>query len=175
MSGSFEDQIDLAFNLRRQRRRQNQAEQEHASKAVKDSHAEFERKQSAFGGRVRALLEAAVEDANRHLARRSEGCQLHEVSGYFTGPWYPGGFACNPMAFELRADGQELGETLLIELNYDGSLEASLGPFHPHVSEGHSTRLDLGWPAVPLEDFDAEAARNLVIQFLSVILARCPI
>jgi hypothetical protein len=175
MSGTFEGQIDLAFDLRRQRRRQNQAEQEHAKKAIEDSHAALELKQAAFHGRVRPLLEAAVADTNRHLAGRSERCKLHEVSGYFTGPWYPGGFACNPIAYELRVDGQELGETLLVELNHDGMLEASLGPFHPHVSEGQSTRLDIGWPAVRLEDFDMEAARHLVIRFLSAILARCPI
>jgi len=175
MSGTFEDQIDLAFSLRQQRHRQYQAEQEHARKSIEDSHAAFEQKQAAFCERVRSLLEAAVAEANRHLARRSEGCQLHEVSGYFTGPWYPGGFACNPIAYELRVDGQGFGETLLVELNHEGLLEASLGPFHPHVSEGHSTRLDLGWPAIPLENFDEDAARGLVIRFLSAILARCPI
>jgi hypothetical protein len=175
MSGSFENQIDHALDLRHQRRRQRQAEQAQSKKAIDDVHAELERKQSDFSERVRSLVEQAVADANRHLATRPEGCQLCRVSGYFTGPWYPGGSACTPIAYELRVDGQDIGETLIVELSFDGLVEASLGPFRPHVAEGHTTRLDLGWPPIPLENFDMEAARDLVVRYMAVITIRCPL
>lgn len=175
MSDKFEDQLDLVFDMRRQRRRQYEAEQAQAARAIRDAHAELEKKQTIFCTKVRSLIERAMEHANRHLARRSEKCRLNEVSGYFTGPWYPGGPACNPIAYELRVDDREVGETLIVELTHHGMVEASLGPFRPTVSEGHTTRLDLGWHPVPLDRFDASEAHDLVVRYITAITSRCPL
>ena len=76
---------------------------------------------------------------------------LSEVSGYFTGPLFVGGSARNPIAYELRKNGREAGETLIVELTSEGMIAAFLGPFRPTVSEGHTTRLNLGWRPVSLD------------------------
>jgi hypothetical protein len=116
-----------------------------------------------------------VERANRHLAKRPEGYQLCEVSGYFTGPLHVGGSACNPIAFELRANGREEGETLIVELTHDGMLEAFLGPLRPVESQTHITRINFGWRPVPLHRFDAEIASELVLRYLTAVTARWPL
>jgi hypothetical protein len=172
MSDTFEDQLDLAFEMRRQHHRQHEVEQAHATKAIEDAHAELRRRQTMFCSEVRSSIEKAVEHANRHLARRPEKCQLSEVSGYFTGPLYVGAPACNPIAFELRVDGRELGETLIFELASHGMVEAFLGPFRPTVSEGQTTRLHLGWPPVPLDKFDDNTAHDLVLRYINTITSR---
>src|SRR4051794_19863160 len=169
MSGRFEDQIDLAMDLRHQRRRQNEAERARARKAVEDRHVELERKQAMFCGEVRPLIEQAIVEANRHLATRPEQGRLSEVSGHFTGPLHPGGSACNPIAFELRMDGRDVGETLLVELTHEGTVDATL------VHEGDAARREFGWPAVRLEKFDAPVAHDLVVRYLVAVTARSPI
>jgi hypothetical protein len=175
MSGTFEEQLDLALEQRRQRRRQHEAEHAQSDQSIRDVHAELEHKQTMFCTEVRSLIENAVAKANRHLARRPERCQFSEVSGYFTGPWYPGSSACNPIAYELRIDDREVGETLIIELRHDGMVEASLGPFRPHVSEGHTTRSHFGWPSISLDRFDANTADDLVLRYIIAITERWPL
>ena len=173
MSDTFEHQLDQALGMRWQHHRQEEAKQTRSARAIRDAHAELERKQTVFCTKVRSLIENAVDQANRHLATRPEKCQLHEVSGYLTGPLYPGGSACNPIAFELRVDGREVGETLIVELMHQGTVEASLGPFRPTVPEGHTTRQHYGWPPVSLDRFDARAAHDLVVRFITAITSRC--
>ena len=173
MSDTFEHQLDLALDQRHQRRRQEEAKRAQSARAIRDAHAELERNQTIFCTKVRSLIEDAVDHANRHLATRPEKYQLHEVSGYLTGPWYPGGNACNPIAFELRVDGREVGETLIVELMHQGMVEASLGPFRPTILEGHTTRQHYGWPPIPLDRFDARAAHDLVVRFITAITSRC--
>ena len=75
---------------------------------------------------------------------------LSEVSGYFTGPLFVGGSARNPIAYELRKNGREAGETLIVELTSEGMIAAFLRP-SPTVSEGHTTGLNLGWRPVSLD------------------------
>lgn len=175
MSGTMEEQLDRVLDTHLQRRRQHEAERLLHQRAIGQAHAELERMQEKFFLVVRSKIEQAVDRANRHLARRSERCQLAEVSGYFTGPLYVGGSACNPIAYELRIDGREVGETLIVELTHEGMIEASLGPFRPSISEGHTTRLDLGWSAIPLDLFETKCACDLVVRYVSAITSRWPL
>jgi hypothetical protein len=176
MSDKLEDQLDLALNARRQRRRQYEAEQADSQKAREDARAELEWRQGQFCTIIRSLIQKAVDRANRHLARRPEKCELCEVSGHFTGPLYVGGWGCNPVAYELRVEGQKLGETLIIELTRDGTIESFLGPFgQPAVSEGHIVRLEFGWEAVPLGSFDAATAADLLLRYFVAITSRWPL
>jgi hypothetical protein len=142
--------------------------------AIHDSHERIEHRQVRFSTSVRSLIAKAVERANRHLAKRPEKCQLCEISGYYTGPLFVDGPDCNPIAYELRTDGQEVGETLIVELTHDGMIEASLGPFRPSVPGSDTTRIDLGWSPVPLDMFDATIASDLVVRYVSAIATRWP-
>ena len=174
MSDSLEHQLDLALDQRRQRRLQQQAVQARTETAIHDAHERIEHRQVRFSTAVRSLIAKAVERANRHLAKRPEKCQLCEISGYYTGPLYVDGPDCNPIAYELRIDGQEVGETLIVELTHDGMIEALLGPFRPSVPGSDTTRIDLGWPPVPLDMFDATIASDLVVRYVSAIATRWP-
>src|SRR5271169_1727873 len=86
MSDRLEDQLDLALDTHRQRRRQREAEQAQSEKVIRDAHTELEHMHTNFHAEVRSLIEKVVGRANRHLAKRAEKCYLREVSGYFTGP-----------------------------------------------------------------------------------------
>ena len=107
MSGTLEDRLDLVLHSRPQRLRQHEAEQVQRETTIRDAHAELEHKQEKFCTEVRSLLEQTVDRANRHLATRPEKWLLGEVSGYFTGPLFVEGSACNPIAYELRRNGRE--------------------------------------------------------------------
>jgi hypothetical protein len=174
MSGMLEEQLDLLFTTQQQRHRRHKAEQAECVRAVREGRACLERMQATFCMEVRPLIEQAVARANRHLAKRSEKCRLAEISGYFTGPLYPGGSACNPLAYELRIDGQEVGETLLVELTHQGMIEAALGPFRPTISEG-TARRNFDWAPVPLDRFDASIASDLVLRYITALTARWPV
>ncbi len=175
MPETFERRLDLALNTRQQRRLQRQAEKANAERAILATHADLERKQTYFGEKVRSLLEDAVERANRHLAARNENCHLCEVSGYYTGPLYVGGSACNPVAFDLLEDGQSVGDTLIVELSHEGMIEAFLGPLRPGDPEAPLTRLDLAWRPVPLYKFNARNASELVLKYVTAMTARFPL
>jgi hypothetical protein len=172
MSQSLEYLLDLILDTRRRRRIQQNAERAQTESAVHDTHIELERRQTRFCTEVRSLIKEAVERANCHLATRPDGCRLCEVSGYYTGPLYVGGSACNPIAYELRVGGTEVGETLIIELAHDGMVEAFLGPFRPSVSEAHTTRIDFGWHSIPLYMFDGKNASDLLIRYLTALTMR---
>ena len=174
MPGTLEYQLDLVLDSRPQRLRQHEAEQVQRETTIRDAHAELERKQEKFRTEVRSLLEQTVDRANRHLATRPEKWQLDEVSGYFTGPLFVGGSACNPIAYELQRNGREVGETLIVELTSEGMIAAFLGPFRPTVSEGHTTRLNLGWRPVSLDEFDAKIAADLVVRYITATTSRWP-
>jgi len=175
MSGEFERRLDLALETRLQRLRQKKTERTAADLATREAHAILERMRLQFCGQIRLLIEQAVERANRHLARRPEHCRLCEVSGYFTGPLFAGGAACNPLAFELRADGGRIGETLIVELTRSGMIEASLGPLRPGEPQARAMRLDFGWQPVPLQDFGSEEAHDLVLRYVNAITVHLPL
>jgi len=175
MSGEFERRLDLALETRLQRLRQKQTEQTAANLASREAHAVLERMRLRFCGQIRSLIEQAVERANRHLAERPEKCRLCEVSGYFTGPYFAGGAACNSLAFELRADGGSIGETLMVELTRCGMIEAFLGPLRPGEPQAYAMRLDFGWQPIPLQDFGAENAHDLVLRYVNAIAVHLPL
>jgi hypothetical protein len=176
MSGEFERRLDLAMETRLRRLRQKKTEQTEADAATRDAHAVRERMRLQFRGLIRSLIEQAVERANRHLAKRPEKCRLCEVSGYFTGPLFAGGAACNPLAFELRADGgSSIGEPLLVELTHSGMIEAFLGPLRPGEPQAHAMRLDFGWRPVPLQDFGTENAHDLILRYVNAITVHLPL
>ena len=58
----------------------------------------------------------------------------------------------NPIAFELRLNGEVLGEALVLELSHDGMVEAHLTPVGPSGNRSQSCRL---WHPIPLYKFDA--------------------
>jgi hypothetical protein len=175
MSDQFEQRLDLAMQTRQQRLHQKQAEQIAAEIVTRKAHAILERMQVQFCGGIRSLIEQAVERANRHLAKRSEKCQLCEVSGYFTGPLFSGGAACNPIAFDLRADRSSVGETLIIELTNGGMIKAFLGPLHPGEPQAQTRRLDFGWKPVRLQNFCAENAHDLVLRYVNAVTVHLPL
>ena len=175
MSDRFEHQLDLALDTRRQRRQQKEAERTEAERARQAAHADLERMQARFCTEMRGLIEQAVGRANRHFAKRAENCQLCEVSGYFTGPLHPGGSACNPIAFELRANDREVGEVLVIQLTHGGMIEAFLGPLRPCEPQAHTTRLSLGWRPIRLDRFNAETAFELILRYVTAVTAQWPL
>ncbi len=174
MSQSLEDLLDLTLNTRRQRLLQKAAERAHTQKAIDDAHADLEHKQIKFSTEVRSLIDKAVEQANRHLGTRPERCEFRDISGYYTGPLYVGGSTCNPIAYELRAGGEKVGETLLVELTHDGMISGSLGSLPSSVPEAHTARVDFGWCPVSLDVFDATCAADLVVQYIAAITERWP-
>jgi hypothetical protein len=114
-------------------------------------------------------MQAAAEQANQHLATRSEGCRVCEVSGYFTGSWFPGGCACNPIAYELRVNGQVLGEALVLQLTHDGMIEGHLVPIGPSGSQPEGCRL---WHPIPLYEFAAKDASDILVRYMTAITMR---
>ena len=113
--------------------------------------------------------------ANRHLARRSENWRLCEVSGYFTGPLFVGGSACNPIAFELRVNASSVGETLIVELTHNGMIEAFLGPLRPGEPEAHTMRQDFGWEPIPVQNFGYDNAHDLVLRYVNAVTIHVPL
>jgi hypothetical protein len=174
VSQSLEDLLDLTLNTRRQRLQQKAAERAHTQKAIDDAHADLKHKQIKFSTEVRSLIDKAVEQANRHLGKRPERCEFRDMSGYYTGPLYVGGSTCNPIAYELRADGEKVGETLLVELTHDGMISGSLGSLPSSVPEAHTARVDFGWCPVSLDVFDATCASDLVVRYIATITERWP-
>ena len=101
---------------------------------------------------------------------------LAEISGYFTGVVYPGGTACNPLAYELRVDDQKVGETLLVEMTHQGVIEAALGPFSPTVPEGQRARMDFGLaPESARRILNSNIASDLVVRYIAALTARWPV
>jgi hypothetical protein len=174
VSQSLEDLLDLTLNARRQRLLQKAAERAYTQMAIDDVRVELERKQTKFSTEVRSLIHKAVEQANRHLGKRPERCEFRDISGYYTGPLYVGGSSCNPIAYELRSDGEKVGEPLLIELTHDDMISGSLGPLPSSVPEAHTARVDFGWRPVSLDVFDATCASDLVVRYITAITERWP-
>jgi hypothetical protein len=176
MSESLQHLLDVTLNQRELLRRQHEADlAAHERATIRDSHRERERRRAEFQTKIPSLIHGAVDDANRHLATRSEGCRFCEMSVHFAGPWYPGRMICNPIAYELRVDGEKVGETLIIELTQAGMIEASLGPPGPSVIGTPISGVELGFHPIPLFSFDAKNAKQLLVQYLRAIIKRWPI
>jgi hypothetical protein len=175
MSQSLEDLLDAALDSQRQRQRQHEAERLDARQTIDTAHAKIECEQARFHTEVRSLIQQAVERANRHLAKRPEGCKFRETSGHYTGPLYVCGSACNPIAYELRADGTTVGDTLLVELTNNGMIEASLSGPLSILQGSQPSRTDFGWRPVRLDEFNADTAANLLIQYVTAVTGRYPL
>jgi hypothetical protein len=176
MSQSLEELLDATLDTQRQRRHQQEVEQLDARQAIDTAHAKIECDQIRFHTEVRSLIQQAVDRANRHLAKRPECCEFCETSGGYTGPpLYVGGSACNPIAYELRADGATVGDTLLVELTHDGMIEASLSEPSSAAQGDQTSRADFGWQPVRLGLFNADNAANLLLRYVAVVTGRCPL
>jgi hypothetical protein len=172
MSLSLENLLDAALDTRRQRHLQHEAERADARQAINTAHAKMEGEQTRFHAMVRPLIEQAVERANRHLAKRSERCEFCEISGQYSGPLYLGGSGCNPIVYELRADGATVGETLLVELTHDGMVEAWLADMPATAPGAEMSRIEFGWRPVRLDSFNADTAERLLIRYVASITKR---
>jgi hypothetical protein len=175
MSETLEHLLDLTLDMRKQRRRQHDAGSAQAGNAIRDERIELERRQMRFLAEIGSLIRNAMTQANRHLATRPRECQFHEVLSYVTDSDYLGGRTCHPIAYELLVGGQDRCETLLVELTQHGMIEASLGPSRPSVHEAHTSRVDFGWRPIPLYQFDANNASDLVVRYLAAIVTRWPL
>jgi hypothetical protein len=172
MSDSLEHCLDATLNMRERNRRHHEAEIDLKEAAIRGSHAELERRRMRFGTEVQSLIQIAVERANRHLATRPERCEFCEVSEHRINPWYPGGPISNPIAYNLRVDGQEVGEALIIRLTQDGMIEALLSP---SGQQAHIATIGFGWHPIPLFSFDSQKAADLLVQYLTAITKRWPL
>ena len=174
MSRSLEDLLDLTLDVRLRGGHQHAGKSGDIHTAVDADHRDLEHKQIKFVTAVGSLIHQAIERANRHLASRPEHYRFCEISGYYTGPLYAGGSACNPIAYELRAGGKTVGETLLVELTHDGMIEGSLGPLYPSTSQAARTKIAFGWDPVSLDAFDETCAVDLVVRYIAAISGRWP-
>jgi len=175
MPRSLEKLLDATLDTRQQRLKQHAAEQADARQAIQVAHAKVECAQTQFHTEVRSLLRQAVERANRHLADRPERCEFCEISGQYTGPLHIRASTCNPIAYELRADGAKVGETLLVELTRDGMVEAWLCPSHESAQEADMPRTEFGWRPVRLDKVNAATAADLLVRFVAAITNRWPL
>jgi hypothetical protein len=175
MSRSLEKLLDAALDTRQERRRQHQAEQTSARQAINVAHAKVEWEQTLFHSKVRPLVEQAVAQANRHLAKRPEHCGFRDLSGHFTGPQHVHAATCNPIAYELCAGGATVGEALLVELTHDGWIEASLCHSPDSIEEAEAPRTDFGWHPMRIGKFTAASATNLVVSYVAAITRRSPL
>jgi hypothetical protein len=173
MSQSLEELLDATLDSQRQRRHQHEVEQLDARQAIDTAHAKIECDQTHFYTDVRSLIQQAVDRANRHLAKRPERCEFCEISGGYTGPLFACGSACNPISYELCADGVTVGDTLLVELTHDGMIEASLSQPSSSAQGDQTSRTDFGWQPVRLGLFNADTAANLLLRYVAVVTGGC--
>jgi len=166
MSRSLEQLLDIALNTRQQRRRQRVKDQADRQSMIVEARAELEHQQRKFRRKICSLMDEVVERANRHLATRSDHCEFRDISGCYTGPLHVGNFSCNPIAYKLETDDEDVGGVLLIELTNDGFVEASLGPLPSTHAQWPMVRTELGWHSVPLDSFDASAASDLLAHYV---------
>lgn len=167
MSDALEHLLDITLDMRDRHRRQHEDELAAQAQAAHSSYAELERRIAKFSTEVRCLIGHAAEQANRHFSNRLENLRYQEVNGYSPGQWCPGGRLCDPLVFELLADGERLGETLIVELMHDGMVGAFLAASIVPDRVTYSTRTKLDWHPVPLFSFNRERANELLVHYLA--------
>src|SRR5579859_4710879 len=172
MSGTLEHSLDFTLDMRQRRRSECQADLNRMERAVQASHAELGRRRATFSTEVRSLIRTVVEQANRHLTTRKEGCKFCESPGFSSGPWYPGKQICDPIAYHLQVHGDEVGENLVIELTDTGMIEARLWPLRLTDHRDQVAQIELGWSPIPLYSFDAKKAEQLLVLYLTVLTQR---
>ena len=172
MSGSLEHLLDFTLDMREQRRRHYEADLGARECAIHASCEELARRERAFATDVHAMIRRSVQRANHHLATRPERCEFCELPDFSISPWRPAHANCHLIAYALRVNGQEVGETLVIELSNDGMIEALLWPFRLTAHRHRVARIDFGWSPIPLYSFDAGKADELLVLYLTAITQR---
>lgn len=172
MSGPLEHLLDFTLNTREQRRHRHKADLGVREQTAQASYKELQRRRNRFSTETRSFIRKAAAQANRHLATRPERCEFCELPEFSTGPWYPGKPNCAPIAYELRVNGRDVGETLVVQLTSEGMIAARLWPLSLTDNQDHVARIDLGWSAIPLHSFDAKKAEDLLVLYLTVLTQR---
>ena len=164
MVNDLKHKIDLTYVGRLQHSCQSEAESAERRRRIRPEYARREHQQR-FCTIVHNLMDIAVADFNQSTADRSERYELHDVSAYFSGAFFLG--TCNPIAYELRVNGEGFGDVLAIELTQGERVEAVLCTCGPQVRE---TQRSIGWRSVPLEEFDTETAHDLIMKYIKAVM-----
>jgi hypothetical protein len=170
MSGPLQERLDRTLTFHRERRLGDEGT---AEKTINDQYLKRKRKAERFCTEVRSVIQEVAASANSYFSKSHAGLELRDVSGYYTGPLYPGGSGCNPVAYELRVDGLEAGGTLIVELAPNGTIEAFLAALRPPGPCDRAEKIDLEWCPVALDGFDADAASDILARFMTAVSSRC--
>jgi hypothetical protein len=144
-----------------------------AERTIDDQHLKRKYEAERFCTEVRSVIQKVAARANSYFARGHAGLELRDVSGYYTGPLYPGGSGCNPLAYELRVNGLEAGGALILKLAPDGTIEAFLDALRPLVPGDRTEKINLEWGPVALGGFDADAASDILARYMTAVSSRC--
>ena len=161
---------DRTLTFHRERRPGDEA---NAERTIDDQHLKSKHKAERFCTEVRSVIQEVVARANRYFAIGHAGLELRDVSGYYTGPLYPGGSGCNPLAYQLRANGLEAGGALIVELAPDGTIEAFVAALRTLVPGDRAEKINLEWGPVALDGFDADAASDILARYMTAVSSRC--
>ena len=108
-SGRHDQDRTLTFHCDRRL-----GDEANAERPIDDQHLKRKYKAERFHTEVRSVIQKVAAGANSYFAKGHAGLELRDVSGYYTGPLYPGGSGCNPLAYELRVNGLEAGMALIV-------------------------------------------------------------
>lgn len=170
MSELLQARLDRTLKFHREHRLGDEA---NAQRTIDDQHLKSKHNAERFCTEVRSAIQEVAARANSYFAKGHAGLELRDVSGYYTGPLYPGGSGCNPVAFELRVNGLEAGGTLIVELAPDGTIEAFLAALRPPVPGDRAEKINLEWCPIALEGFDANAASEILARYITAVSSRC--
>ena len=161
---------DRTLTFHRERRLGDEA---NAERTIDDQHLKSKHKAERFCTEVRSVIQDVAARANSYFAIGHAGLELRDVSGYYTGPLYPGGSGCNPLAYELRVNGLEAGGALIVELAPDGTIEAFLAALRPLVPGDRAEKINLEWGPIALDGFEADAASDILARYMTAVSSRC--
>jgi hypothetical protein len=170
MSELLQAKLDRTLKFHREHRLGDEA---NAERTIDDQYLKRKRKAERFCTEVRSVIQEVAARANSYFAIGHAGLELRDVSGYYTGPLYPGGSGCNPLAYELRVNGLEAGGALIVELAPDGTIEAFLAALRPLVPGDRAEKINLEWGPVALDGFDADAASDILARYMTAVSSRC--
>ncbi|MGE0225579.1 MAG: hypothetical protein AB7F35_28150 [Acetobacteraceae bacterium] len=129
-----------------------------------------------YWAEVREAMHRAAVQANQHFLGMPECCEFYDISACYTGPMRGGGGSqCNPIGYQFRIDGRQVGEPLLVELTHEDLVTATMGEPCPPYPEAPCAKLDFGWSPVPLHGFDDEAAADMLARYVSNLAKRWPL
>ncbi len=171
MSHSLEDRLERTLRYHRLHGFGGESSRK-PRHAVDDRNMETMHWVARFSTAVRPMIQEAAAHANAYFARMGADWELCDVSGCYTGPLYPVGGGCNPVAYELRVGGRQAGETLIVELASNGMIEAFLAPWRPPILEAYTGRIDIRWHPVGCQAFDPDAASDLLVRYVDHVTAR---